>query len=194
MTSRLSGNRTQHDCSCHPDHDSGHPSCDRRRLLQLLGIGGTALLAGAGAPAERAFAAGSTDALLLNCIDYRLTAATTRYMTEQHMRGKYDQLILAGASLGAKNAKFPAWATTFWDHVQIALELHQIRRIIVMDHRDCGAYKVILGEDLAGNPKKEFEVHAAQMRSLRADIVKKYPQLGVELLLMGLDGKVATVA
>ena len=167
---------------------------DRRRLIGLLGIGGAALLAGTSLPATRLLAAGGTEALLLNCMDYRLTAATTRYMAEHQMAGKYDQFVLAGASLGAKNDKFPAWGTTFWEHVQVAIDLHQIRKIVVMDHRDCGAYKAILGKDLAANPKEEFEVHAAQMRSLRADISKKHPELAVQLLLMGLDGKAETVA
>ena len=135
-----------------------------------------------------------TDALLLNCIDYRLTAATERYMAEHGMAGKYDQLVLAGASLATKNDKFPAWGTTFWDHVQVAIDLHHIHKIVVMDHRDCGAYKVILGKDLATDPKEELAVHAARMHSLKADIAKKYPNLEVELLLMGLDGKVETVA
>ncbi len=166
------------------------PSWDRRRLIGLFGIGAAALVA----PTRPLLAAGGTDALLLNCIDYRLTGATTRYMAQRGMAGKYDQVVLAGAALGAKNDKFPAWGTTFWDHVQVAIDLHHIHEIIVMDHRDCGAYKVILGKDLAGNPKEEFEVHAAQMRALRADIKQKHPDLAVRLLLMGLDGKVETVA
>ena len=80
------------------------------------------------------------------------------------MEGKYDQFILAGASLGAENDKYPAWGKTFWEHVQVAIDLHGIRKIIVMDHRDCGVYKEILGIDLAANPAREFDVHAAQMR------------------------------
>jgi hypothetical protein len=182
-------------CCCgHPQAHDRPPAWDRRRLLGLLGIGAAGVLSGTGL-SGRAFAAeGSTEALLLNCIDYRLTGATTSYMTQQHMAGKYDQVILAGASLGAKTDKFPAWATTFWDHVQIAIDLHHIRRIVVIDHRDCGAYKVILGKDLAGNPKEEFDVHAAQMRSLRAEIATKHPELAVQLLLMDLDGKVEPVA
>ena len=168
------------------------PGCiDRRGMLRL--VGGGAALAGTGF-FSAAFAAGGTDALLLNCIDYRLTAATEHYMAEHGMAGKYDQLVLAGASLAAKNDKFPAWGTTFWDHVQVALDLHHIHKIVVMDHRDCGAYKVILGKDLAADPKEELAVHAAQMHSLKGDIGKKYPNLQVELLLMGLDGKVETVA
>lgn len=163
----------------------------RRRLLGFAGVGVATLAAGGAVPAR---AASGTDALLLNCIDYRLTAATTRYMATRGMAGKYDQIVLAGAALGAKNDKFPAWGTTFWDHVQVAKELHHIHQIIIIDHRDCGAYKVILGEDLAHDHKKEFDVHAREMRSLRADIAKRHPDLAVQLFLMGLDGKVETVA
>lgn len=179
---------------CRPDSHHRSGGWDRRRLLGLFGIGAAGLVAGTRLASGRALAAGGTEALLLNCIDYRLTATTTRYMAEHGMAGQYDQLVLAGAALGAKNAKFPAWGTTFWEHVQIAIELHHIRRIVVMDHRDCGAYKAILGRDLAADPREEFAVHAAQMRSLRADIAARHPELAVQLLLMGLDGKAETVA
>src|SRR5947209_9956537 len=141
------------------------PRLDRRGLLGFLGAG--AVLLGAGLRPGLALAAGGTDALLLNCIDYRLTGATERYMSGRGMAGKYDQIVLAGAALGAKNDKFPAWGTTFMDHVQVALDLHNIHKVVVMDHRDCGAYRVILGKDFAKDPKDEFEVHAKLMRGLR---------------------------
>lgn len=180
-------------CEASAERRPQRSGLDRRRLFERFGFGGIALLAGASLPEQRAQAAGSTEALLLNCIDYRLTGATTRYMAHRKMAGKYDQFILAGASLGANTDKYPAWATTFWDHVQVAIDLHHIRRIVVMDHRDCGAYKVILGKDLAADPHEEFIVHARYMRALRAEIVKKHPELGVELLLMGLDGRAESV-
>ena len=171
---------------------AGHGTrLERRRFLGLVGVGGAAFLAEAGLRGTAALAAGGTDALLLNCIDYRLTGATTSYMGQHGMAGKYDQVILAGAALGAKNDKFPAWGTTFWDHVQVAKDLHHIRSVIIMDHRDCGAYKVILGKDLTG--KAEFDLHATEMRALRGDINARHPDLKVQLLLMALDGKVETV-
>jgi carbonic anhydrase len=168
-----------------------HPAFDRRRLL---GIGAAWVVAGTSLVRRGALAAGNVEALLLNCIDYRLTAATTRYMTERGMEGKYDQFILAGAALGVENTKFPDWGRTFWEHVQIAIDLHGVRKIIVMDHRDCGFYKEIQGKDLAANPKEEFDVHAVQMRRVKRDIAKRQPKLEVELLLIGLDGKAETVA
>lgn len=168
-----------------------HPPECRLHRRRLLGLG-AAGLAAALAPTDRVRAAAGTDALLLNCMDFRLTAKTTNYMSAHGMAGKYDQIVLAGASLGARNDKFPAWGQTFWEHVQVALDLHHIRKIVVIDHRDCGAYKVILGKDLKG--KEEFDLHAAQIRALRAEINKRYPQLLVELGLMALDGKVEIVA
>src|SRR5436305_4790010 len=98
------------------------PRLDRRGMLGLLG--GGAVLLGAGLRPGLALAAGGTDALLLNCTDYRLTGATEHYMAEHGMAGKYDQIVLAGAALGAKNEKLPAWGTTFWEHVQVAIDVH----------------------------------------------------------------------
>jgi hypothetical protein len=63
-----------------------------------------------------------------------------------------------------------------------------------MDHRDCGAYKVILGEDFAKDAKKETVVHTTYLKKLSAAIKEKYPKMEVELLLMALDGKVDVIS
>src|SRR5437764_1379717 len=94
---------------CRSEADDRRAPVDRRRLIAMLGIGAAGIGAGTILPGRMALAAGTAEALLLNCIDYRLTAATTRYMAEQGMEGKYDQFILAGAALGVENAKFPDW-------------------------------------------------------------------------------------
>jgi len=164
---------------------------NRRQFCQLAALGGGAALFSVVFPARLRGA--TTDALLLSCMDYRLTDATERYMAGRDMRNKYDHVVLAGAALGAITDKFPDWNKTFWEHLDIAIQLHQIHQVIVMDHRDCGAYKTILGEDLAPNPRKEMDVHATQLKTLRGAIAKKHPTLKVELLLMALDGKVESV-
>ena len=165
---------------------------DRRRFLAFFALGTAAALGAV--PWGPALAAGEAEALLLSCIDYRLTDATTRYMDGRGLAGKYDHAVLAGASLGAETSKFPAWSTTFWEHLKIAIELHHIRQVLLLDHRDCGAYTLIFGKDFSKNPKEEYEIHAKELRRLRAAIAKRYPSLGTELLLMALDGSVETVA
>lgn len=166
----------------------------RRSFLQLATLGAGASLLAAVLPTSKALAAGHTDALLLSCMDFRLMDDVERYMSGRGLADKYDHIVLAGASLGAITKKFPAWNKTFWEHLDIAIKLHSIQKVIVMDHRDCGAYKVVLGEDFAKDPEKETTAHATQLKTLGGLIRKKYPKLEVELLLMALDGKVETIA
>jgi carbonic anhydrase len=139
-------------------------------------------------------AAGATDALLLSCMDYRLMDDVERYMAGRKLRDRYDHVVLAGASLGALTDRYPAWSRTFWDHLEIALQLHQIHTVILLDHRDCGAYTVILGPEHAKDPATERETHAIQLRRLRTQIATKHPSLKVETLLMALDGSVEVIA
>lgn len=138
--------------------------------------------------------AGHTDALLLSCMDYRLVDDTEKYMSDRGMRDKYDHVVLAGASLGALTVEYPSWNKTFWEHLDIAIKLHNIHTIILMDHRDCGAYKVILGDEHTKNADTEKATHALELRMLKAEILKKYPTLKIEMLLMSLDGKVETIS
>lgn len=166
----------------------------RRKFLQLAALGGGVSLLASVSLLPQARAAGGTDALLLSCMDFRLMDDIERYMSGRGLRDKYDHIVLAGASLGAITDKYPAWNKTFWEHLDIAIQLHSIHTVIVMDHRDCGAYKVILGPEHAQEPKKEKDTHAAQLKKLQGMINQKYPKLKVETLLMALDGQVETVA
>ena len=168
-------------------------SVGRRRFTRIALLGSAATLPGVGLPTARARAAGEADALLLGCIDFRLIDKTERYMVSRGFRGKYDYVILAGASLGVLTEKYPAWGRTFWEHLDIAIQLHKIHKVLVMDHRDCGAYKMILGGDLGGEPAREKTVHAAKLKELDGRIKGKYPKLAVELLLMSLDGTVEAI-
>lgn len=148
---------------------------------------------GAGAAAPAAPTGHGADALLLNCMDFRLANETTFFMNEHAMVNKYDQVILAGATLGVATDKFPAWAETFWKHLELAVELHKIKRVIAIDHRDCGAYKLALGQYFAANPTAETDIHTKTMKDFRRMVKEKQPNLDVELFLMYLDGHVQVI-
>jgi hypothetical protein len=167
----------------------------RRRFLQLATMGMVAAVAGAQpvASTRRAAAAGAADALLLNCIDYRLTREVTDFMTSQGLKHTYDQIILAGASLGALTDAYPAWNTTFWQHLDLAIQLHGIHQVIAIDHRDCGAYQLVLGQDFATVPDLETQVHAQWLHKLRDAVADRYPDLHTSLYLMALDGSVESI-
>lgn len=168
------------------------PAISRRAAL-----GG--LVAGAGAAGLAAFApgvaraAGHTEALLLTCMDYRLTHHIETYMSLRGLRDKYDHVVLAGASLGAVNDRYPAWAETFWVHLDLAIQLHDVHRVMVLDHRDCGAYKMLLGEAAVKDPEVELKTHVAKLYELRSAVVARHPGMEVEIGLMALDGKVTQI-
>ena len=177
------------DCNC----PSPLPVSPRRKFLQLAVLGGGVSLLAGPSLFSRVHAASGTDALLLSCMDYRLMDEVERYMSGRGLRNKYDHVILAGASLGAITDKFPAWNQTFWEHLDVAIKLHNIHQLILLDHRDCGAYKVILGSEHAKDAQQEKQVHAIQLQKLKAMIGEKYPKLHVETLLMALDGQVEVI-
>ena len=170
------------------------PRHTRRQFLQTLTVGGSTAGLTLLFPMAGLHAARQTEALLLSCMDFRLVDDTARYMASRGLTDKYDHIILAGAALGALTEKFPAWNQTFWDHVGVAIDLHKIHKVLVLDHRDCGAYKVMLGEDFAKDPVQETAIHATQLKRLGKLIQEKYPALEVELLLMALDGKVEGIS
>jgi carbonic anhydrase len=178
----IKGERMQGCCSTTP--------ASRRGVLKALALGGGASLMLTG----RAAAAGHCEVLLLSCMDYRLADELAAYMQGRGLKDNYDHVILAGASLGALTDKRPDWGHTFWEHLDAAIQLHRIGKVMVIDHRDCGAYRLFLGEAAAKDPDTELASHAEQLRRLRTAIKGKHAELEVELGLMALDGSVQTIA
>ena len=175
-----------HEHSC-CDHTTAPTS--RRRFLTLASFGGGVALLGL-AP-RWARAAGDVEAVVLSCMDYRLMDDVGAYMDKRGLKDNYDHLILAGASLGALTTKYPEWGKTFRDHLGLAIQLHHIKRVIVIDHRDCGAYRLILGKDLKGDDEKK--AHAVELKRLATQIHGAHPQLATETYLMDLDGSVNAI-
>ena len=156
-----------------------------RRGVVSMALGG----AGLAFIPTRARATGSVEALVVTCIDYRLVDDAVRFFDGLKLTNAYDQVSLAGASLAAVSGKFPSSNAAFWDHVAIAKQLHHIKKVIVMDHRDCGAYKVAFGTAFASGRDAETGQHKQIMSQLQAMLAKRQPDLESEFYLMALDGK-----
>jgi carbonic anhydrase len=148
--------------------------------------------AGAGALPGAAEAATVT-ALAITCIDYRLVDDAVKFFGAQHLTGDYDQVSLAGASLAGVPDKFPKSNAAFWEHIAIAKQLHSIKKVIVVDHRDCGAFKVGFGKGFKGDAAGETAQHKQVMEQVKAHLAQAHPDLGCEFYLMGVDGKTERV-
>jgi hypothetical protein len=88
-----------------------------------------------------------------------------------NVSNKYDEFILAGSSLGyntalnfdpsgvyssatfkgnpATDSSFNSWQIAFTQHLDIAILLHDVSNIILIDHLECGAYKTFYSQQYA---------------------------------------------
>ncbi len=176
---------------CDPTTPHAHcPPLARRGFLRLAALGGSAALLG---PAS-ALAGGRAKALMLSCMDYRLVDDLVTLMQGMGLHDNYDHVVLAGASLGVVSDKFEAWHETFWQHLAVARQLHHIEEVIVIDHRDCGAYRLALGEAALATPEQETEMHTLALREFALRVAARHPELRVSGYLMALDGTVEEIA
>lgn len=116
-------------------------------------------------------------ALILTCIDYRFVDSTIFYLeSNPKLSNSYDVTALAGGSLGYTQKKYEHWRKTFIDHVKLAIELHNIQKIIVFDHMDCGAYQLFYPE-IETNSEEERELHIKNIKKFIHKLYKIFPQL-----------------
>ena len=87
--------------------------------------------------------------MVLSCIDPRFQTIVFNYLKKKKLTGKYSSFTIAGSAIGVTANKFKRWHKTFWDNFDTSIKFHNIKKLIVINHRDCGAAKII-------NGKKEF--------------------------------------
>ena len=122
--------------------------------------------------------------LVLSCMDYRFINDTIKYLN-QHREGNFDYFVLAGASLGYNESyegDVKDWSNTYLSHVDLAIKLHGISELIVVDHMDCGYYKEIYGSAVDTSEKEERK-HNFNLHKFKRLMRAKYPQLKCKLLL-----------
>lgn len=131
--------------------------------------------------------------LLVSCIDFRLRDETDKLMEKVFkLTDQYDEVALPGATiaLAPPSKKYKHWRKTLTDIINLAHNLHGIERVIFLDHRGCGAYKLMLGEDLVNTAEKETQAHEKIFKQTREIFKKEFPKIKIYTLLMGLDGTV----
>ena len=159
----------------------------RRSFLLLASAG---LVAAGPFPAEAA--EGDYEAMLLSCIDPRMVTPVYKYMDQRDLAGRYSQFVIAGATIAVVAPKFKAWRPAFWDNLGTSVQLHHIKRLIAIDHRDCGAAQIAYGAASIATREIETETHRKALAEFRTAVAKRHPELVVETGLMALDGSLQT--
>ena len=127
--------------------------------------------------------------MVLSCMDPRFQPIIFNYLKKKKLNGKYSSFTIAGSAIGVTANKFKKWHKTFWDNLDTSIKLHKIKKLIVINHRDCGAAKIVNGNR---NLKKmnETKIHKKSFTKVKKIFKKKYPNLSIELKIISLNKKV----
>ena len=128
-------------------------------------------------------------AMVLSCIDPRFQPIIFNYLVKKKLKGKYSLFTVAGASIGVTAPKFKKWHRTFWDNIDISIKIHKIQKLIVINHRDCGAAKIINGKK-DFNSLNEIKIHKSSFKKIKKVFKKKYRKLKIETYLISLNKKI----
>ena len=127
--------------------------------------------------------------MVLSCIDPRFQPIVFNYLKKRKLNGKYSLFSIAGAAIGVTAPKFRKWHKTFWDNLETSIKLHKIKKLIVINHRDCGAAKIL-------NGKKNFTehneslIHKKSFNQIKKTLKKKHKKLKIEMFLISLNKKI----
>ena len=128
-------------------------------------------------------------AMVLSCMDPRFQHLVHNHLKKKKLTGKYSAFTIAGAAVGVTHNKFKKWHKTFYDNLGTSIQLHKIEKLIVINHKDCGAAK-IANQKKKFNTFDELKIHLESFIKIKKTIKKKFPKLKIEFYLMSLDKKV----
>jgi carbonic anhydrase len=114
------------------------------------------------------------DVIVVTCIDFRFQPVLSEWLNETLEPGSYDRVALAG---GVKN-----WPVVM-AQIEIARRLHNVRRVVLVNHEDCGAY----------GAEGTHERHITDLRAARDQVRAAYPSVDVDLYFARLDGSIEAI-
>ena len=128
-------------------------------------------------------------AMVLSCIDPRFQHLIYDHLRKKKLIGEYSVFTIAGAAVGVTHNKFKQWHKTFYDNLATSIQLHKIEKLIVINHKDCGAAKIANGKK-EFNSINEMKIHQESFLKIKKQIKKRFPKLQIELNIISLDSKI----
>ncbi len=122
-------------------------------------------------------------AMVLSCIDPRFQPKVFSYLKKKNLTGKYSSFTIAGGSIGVTAKKFKKWHSTFWENLATSIKLHNISNLIVINHNDCGAAKIVNGNNKFSTAI-ENKIHNQSFKIIKRKLKKKHPSIKVSFKIM----------
>ncbi len=123
------------------------------------------------------------EAMVLSCIDPRFQKPVHKHLKDKKLTGKFSAFTIAGGSIGVTNDKFKKWHSTFWENLETSINLHKINKLIVLNHIDCGAAKIV-NKNKNFNSSTENSIHKTSFNKLKKTLKKKFPKIKVSFKIL----------
>jgi len=128
--------------------------------------------------------------LMIYCMDFRLEEALHQWLVDKGMDHDTDQVSLAGAIKDLVSPQNPGEAEMILKQIGLSADLHNIERVVLVNHTDCGGYGGKKAFD--HNDEAEKTKHSQDMRRAKEIIQDKWPHLEVMMVLADIkhDGTI----
>lgn len=122
-------------------------------------------------------------------MDFRFEAGIHEFIEKEGLVCDADIVAAAGASKNLIDGEDDSQKAYIMKQIGLSNKLHHIRRVIVMNHMDCGGYG---GHAAFDGLEAEQAKHAEDMAAAATVIQAEFPDLIVEQVLAHIDedGKV----
>lgn len=123
-------------------------------------------------------------ALVLACIDFRFITGLANWLKNQNLEKDYDLITIAGSAKNLASPQNENEKEFILKQIEISNRLHQIKKVILVNHQDCGAYG---GSAAFGSLKEEFEFHQEELMRGKEKILEGFPNLTIQLVYARID-------
>lgn len=107
-----------------------------------------------------------------------------QFLDEKGLTGDCDLVSLAGAAKSIVDPLAPEHRPTLLSQIELAVKLHHISKLILMNHTDCGAYG---GAAAFASPEAEHAKHVEELQAAKTVVLEQFPHLEVVLVLASLQ-------
>ena len=114
--------------------------------------------------------------MVLSCIDPRFQHLVHNHLKKKKLIGKFSAFTIVGAAIGVTHHKFKQWHKTFYDNLGTSIKLHKIEKLIVINHKDCGAAKIANGKK-EFSPENEKKIHRESFSKIKKINKKKISKI-----------------
>ena len=124
------------------------------------------------------------DAVVLCCFDDRFTLVARKFL-QRMGAGRTDWVRVAGGAMALASPKDNPQQSYVLEQVRLSRQLHDTARVILIAHRDCGAYG---GSKRFRDADAEASFHGAELARAAGVLRAALPEAPVDCYFADFDG------